>query len=176
MECPAWTTASMPWFEKVRSTIALSVTEATTWVSAPGATSKPIATWPAARRRGARNRPSHPDEPVSRTRITILLIGLSETTEEVLSRASGYHHPPRPVTAVVAKAAGPIAALCSRPKIRPPRSQSARPMGAIKRHSAYHSLSTSLVWGSHRTEGTSRLRPVINRHSTHSSPWRRCRD
>ena len=26
--------------------------------------------WPAARSRGARNRPSHPDEPVSRTRIT----------------------------------------------------------------------------------------------------------
>src|SRR6516225_8031932 len=60
----------MPWFESVCSTVALSATEPTTWVSPPGTTSRPIATWPAARRRGARNWPSHPDEPVSRTRIT----------------------------------------------------------------------------------------------------------
>src|SRR6516165_1084472 len=54
---------------QLTSTTALSDTEPTTSVSAPGATSRPIATWPAARSRGARNRPSHPDEPVSRTRI-----------------------------------------------------------------------------------------------------------
>jgi hypothetical protein len=79
---PAWTTASMPWVEKARSTTALSTTEPTTWVSAPGAMSRPIATWPAARSRGARNRPSHPDEPVSRTRITKPLRPLSGTPNE----------------------------------------------------------------------------------------------
>ena len=32
-------------------------------------------------------------------------MGLDETTEGVLSRMSGYHHPSRPITAVVVKVA-----------------------------------------------------------------------
>jgi len=32
-------------------------------------------------------------------------MSVGETTEEVLSRVSGYHHPSRPVTAVVVKVA-----------------------------------------------------------------------
>src|SRR6266446_9850156 len=95
----AWITASMLWLEKARSTTALSATEPTTWVSAPGAMSRPIVTWPAAWSRGARNRPSHPEEPVSRTRIRKSLSspgGMPECVPfECLPFTSAEHRLPR---------------------------------------------------------------------------------
>src|SRR6185503_12990106 len=62
----AWITASMPWSPNERSTSDRSATEPTIRVPEPGATSKPITSWPSARRRGARKRPSQPDDPVRR--------------------------------------------------------------------------------------------------------------
>src|SRR3954468_20638056 len=66
---PAWITASMPCSAKALSTSPRSATEPITPVSAPAATSRPITSCPRFLRRGARKRPSQPDEPVRRTRI-----------------------------------------------------------------------------------------------------------
>src|SRR3954471_10524905 len=66
---PPWMTASMPRSARTRSTSPRSATEPTTCVSAPGATSRPVTPSPSRLSRGARKRPSQPDEPVSSSRM-----------------------------------------------------------------------------------------------------------
>src|SRR5690242_5304419 len=67
---PPWMTASMRCSAKVRSISARSATDPITSVSVPGATSRPITACPFSRSIGARKRPSQPEEPVSRTRMS----------------------------------------------------------------------------------------------------------
>ena len=67
---PAWMTAPMPKSRIVARTRLRSTIEPTTRVVAAGTGSRPTTSWPLAASNGTRVRPSQPDDPVTRMRVS----------------------------------------------------------------------------------------------------------